>query len=268
MYEPPSSLMAFLPLTLEWNVCAVALFIVALTVGGYLWLGVVPLLMSFGWCLASAAKARIDPRFDNWQARLLVAVLAYLGPLVRSFERYRWRVRGLTGVEPIQFAETGQKPEVSWRERALRLSYWSEQGLEKENLLHELMEFLLPRKYLIAIDHGWSNWDVEISRGVWSKAEVKVGTENHSGLKRLLRVHCGVRLSQPARIVLLGHLLLGGIGAILGVSELIVAATIMGVSNLIVILYENFRLGRVMYHALEIAAQRIGLAPVHKNRKA
>ena len=268
LYEPPSSLMAFLPLTLEWNVMAVALFISALLVGGYVWLGTLPLLMSFGWCLASAARARIDPRFNGWCARLLVALLVYLGPLVRSFERYRWRIRGLTEVEPIHFAETGQEPEISWRERALRLSYWSEQGLEKENVLYGLMEFLLPRKYLIALDQGWSSWDLEVSRGLWSKAQVKLGAENHGGLKRLLRVHCGVRMSQPARLALLGYVILGGIGALLGIGELVIAATLVGLVNLEAIVYENFRLGRVMCHALEIVAQRIGLSPVYKNGKA
>jgi GT2 family glycosyltransferase len=267
VYETPSSLTAFLPLTLEWNVVAITLFCAALAVGGYLWLGVIPLLMSFGWCIASAARARIDSRFDNWRARLLVAVLAYCGPLVRSFERYRWRIRGLTDVDPIHYAEVGQEPELSWRERALRLAYWSEQGLEKENILSGLMEFLLPRKYLIALDQGWSGWDLEVSRGIWSKAQVKLGTENHGGLKRLLRVHCAMRMSQPARLALLGYTALSGIGLVLGIKELVIAAVFVGVVNLTTILYQNFRLGRVMYHALEIVAQQIGLSPVYKNGK-
>ena len=268
LYEPPSSLIAFLPMTLEWNVVAIALFLAAFVFGDVMWLGVIPLLISLGWCLASGARARIGPRFDNWKSRLLVTVLAYLGPLYRGIERYRWRVRGLTEVEPIQFDEVGQKPEISWKERALRVAYWSEQGLEKENMLHGLMEFLLPRKYLIAMDQGWSNWDLEISRGLWSIAQVRVGTENHGGLKRLLRVYCGVRLSQPARIALLGYLIIGGLGIVLGVGEMVVAAMIVGLINLGVILYQNFRLGRVMYHAIEIAAQRIGLTPVQANEKA
>ncbi len=268
LYEPPSSLMAFLPLTLEWNVVAIALFCAALAVGEYLWLGVIPLLMSFAWCIASAARARIDPRFKNWRARLLVAVLAYLGPLVRSFERYRWRIRGLTDVEPIHYAEVGQEPELFWQERSLRLSYWSEQGLEKENLLYGLMEFLLPRKYLVALDQGWSNWDLEVSRGIWSKAHVKFGTENHSGLKRLLRVHCALRMSQLARLILWGYVVLGGIGVVLGIKGLVIAVVLAGLITLVTILYQNFRLGRVLYHALEIVAQRIGLSPVYRNGKA
>ena len=268
LYEPPSSLISFLPMTLEWNIIALALFVAAFVLGGFMWLGVVPLLLSLGWCLGSGMRARVDGRFASWRARLLVAALAYLGPLVRGIERYKWRVRGLTDVEMIHFDEAGQEPDVSWRDRAVQLAYWSEQGLEKENILHGLMEFLLPRKYLIAIDQGWSDWDLEISRGLWSTAEVRVGTENHGGLKRLLRVRCGVRLSQLAQIVLLGYLLLGGLGVILGVEELVVAALVVGVINLSVILYQNFRLGRVMYHAVEIAAQRIGLTPVEVSGKA
>ncbi|MGH7963070.1 MAG: hypothetical protein ACRERD_14770, partial [Candidatus Binatia bacterium] len=41
----------------------------------------------------------------------------------------------------------------------------------------------------------------------------------------------------------------------------------VGVIHLVTILYQNFRLGRVMYHALEIVAQRIGLSPVYQNGK-
>ncbi|MBI3758021.1 MAG: glycosyltransferase [Deltaproteobacteria bacterium] len=268
VYESPSSLMAFLPLTLEWNVVAVTLFLAALIGGGYLWLGLIPLFMSLWWCVASAMKAKIDPRFDDWRSRLLVAVLVYTGPLVRSFERYRWRVRGLTDVETIQFAETGQEPELSWQERALRLAYWSEQGTEKENLLYGLMDFLLPRKYLITTDQGWNDWDLEISRGIWSKARVRIGTENHSGMKRLLRAYCAVRMSQPARLALIGYVVVGGLGALLGVSELFIAALLIGLINCGAIAYQNFRLGRVMYHALEIVSKRLGLSPVHKNGKA
>ncbi len=262
MYEPPSSLLAFLPMTLEWNLVAIALFISAFILGGTMWLGVIPLLISVGWCVASAVRARIDQRFGNMRSRLLVAALAYLGPFYRGIERYRWRIRGLTDVEPIQFDEAGQEPEISWRGRSLRVAYWSEQGLEKENVLHALMEFLLPRKYLIAIDQGWSNWDLEISRGLWSIAQVRVGTENHGEQKRLLRVNCGVHLSLPAKIVLLGYLILGCLGVLVGVGTVATAATIVGLINLVVILRQNFRLGRVMYHAIEIAAQRIRLTPV------
>src|SRR6185295_2634756 len=39
LYEPPSSLIAFLPMTLEWNIVAIVLLIAAFMVGGVMWLG-------------------------------------------------------------------------------------------------------------------------------------------------------------------------------------------------------------------------------------
>lgn len=103
LYEPPSSLISYLPLTLEWNVVAGILFVSALLSGRYPWVSGAMFLASCGWCVAGALQARIDARFRGLSARLLVALLIYLGPLVRSLERYRWRIRGLTQVEPIKF---------------------------------------------------------------------------------------------------------------------------------------------------------------------
>jgi len=130
------------------------------------------------------------------------------------------------------------------------------------------MDFLLPRKYLITTDQGWNDWDLEISRGIWSKAQLRIGAENHSGMKRLLRAHCAVRMSQPARLALMGYTIVGGLGALLGVKELFIAALLIGLINCGAIAYQNFRLGRVMYHALEIVSKRLGLSPVYKNGRA
>ena len=48
------------------------------------------------------------------------------------------------------------------------------------------MDFLLPRKYLIAVDQGWSRWDLEICQGPWAKAQIRVATENHGSEKASL----------------------------------------------------------------------------------
>lgn len=105
LYEPPSSLISYLPLTLEWNVAALILFVSALLSGDRPWLGAAMFLISFSWCVAGAIQARIDSRFVKRRARLLVALLIYLGPLVRSIERYKWRIKELNKAEPIKFDE-------------------------------------------------------------------------------------------------------------------------------------------------------------------
>ena len=55
------------------------------------------------------------------------------------------------------------------------------------------MQFLVPQKYFVVPDTGWSNWDLKIARGLCSRALVLVCTENHGGAKRLLRVRCAMR---------------------------------------------------------------------------
>jgi len=68
------------------------------------------------------------------------------------------------------------------------------------------MEFLIPRKYLIAVDPGWNRWDLEIYRGIWSKLRLTVAAENHGGSKRLSTcaasaAHARVRLALAGLLV-------------------------------------------------------------------
>ncbi len=248
LYEPPSSLLSYLPLTLEWNLVAALLFVYVLLSGGNLWLGVAPFLLSWGWCVASAFGARLDSRFQGLRARFLVAMLIYLGPLVRSWERYLWRIRGLAGVQPVEFDELMQKPDISWHERAIFLSYWTEAALEKESLLQEVMDFLMPRRYLITVDQGWSDWDLNIYQGFWSRALIKVCTENHSGNKRLLKVRCLLRMSGLAATAMCVCSLITIVLIILGIPEVAATTGILGAISAVIILYQNFRLGSTIYH--------------------
>jgi glycosyltransferase involved in cell wall biosynthesis len=266
LYEPPSSLFAYLPFTLEWNVVAIAMLSAALAAGKHVLLALVPFAVTLGSSAVSAMRARIDPRYDDWRGRSLVAALIYLGPLLRSWERYRWRIKGLTNVERIRFVEPRQQPRILWLAREFLLSYWSESGQEKEELLEGVIRFLLPRKYLIAHDLGWSGWDLEIHRGLWSKTKVRVAVENHGGAKRLFNVRCGVKTSRASKFVLGGWAGLIAVGAYLAVPELLAVACVLGALTAMTIGYQNFRLGRVMYHVLEIVAQQIGLGTMEARR--
>lgn len=263
LYEPPASLISYLPLTLEWNLVGAIFFVYMLLSGGNLWLAIAPFLLSWSWCVAGALQASIEPRFQGPRARLLVAMLIYLGPLVRSFERYVWRIRGVTKVEPIEFDELMHRPRITLHERALFLSYWTEAALEKESLLQELMDFLLPRKYFIAVDQGWSDWDLKIYQGLWSRALIQVCTENHGGSKRLLRARCMLRMSRLAIVALGTCSLLTIVFIILGNSEVAVATVMIGVLSAAAIMYQNFCLGRTIYHVLEIVAKKLDLLPAN-----
>ena len=265
LYQPPPSVLSCLPLTLEWNVFAVVLFTCAVLFGGLFALGTIPFLLTVGVCLTSAMRSRIAPKFRGLPATLLIASLIYLGPIVRTLERYRWRLRRLREVKPVDLNGPTQDPQIRWHERAFYLSYWNEKGQEKESLLHSIMDFLLPRKYLIAMDQGWSQWDLEICHGPWAKAQIKTATENHGGNKRVLRVRCALRMSRISVAFVCSYFVAIAIAAVLAMPEIAAATAFIAWVHASAIIYQKFRLGHVLYHVLESLAHKLEFVPVQKS---
>jgi len=263
LYEPPSSLLSYLPFTLEWAVVSIFLFLCAISSGRYIVPSVIPMAISFAAAAALASARKLDARYDDWRSRTLLGLLIYLGPLLRSYERYKWRLRGLGNIEPMRFAAPRQKPQ-GWLATEFRVAYWSDAGVEKESLIQGLMDFLLPRKYLIDVDRGWNDWDIEVHRGAFSRSEIAVAVENHGGNKRMLRVRCRQRLSGVALLTLGACALLVLAGVIFSVREMIVFALILGAVNFGLLLYKNYRLGQILHHVFEIVAQTIQLTPAGK----
>ena len=262
LYEPPSSLLSYLPFTLEWNAIGLLLVLATLVSPRALPIAALPLVVSLVWSIATALRARVDPRFGGLRSRALIAVLTYLGPLARGLQRYLWRLRGHGDVEPVEFEGRQQPARIDWLARTFTLGYWSEQGHEKEALLAGVMDFLIPRKYLIAVDPGWNRWDLEIYRGIWSKVRLAVAAENHGGSKRLLNVRCEVRLTRVSELALAGYLAAVGFGLLFHVPEITGVGAALGIVNLGVVVAENLRLGRILNDTLDIVAGRIALRPL------
>jgi glycosyltransferase involved in cell wall biosynthesis len=261
MYEPPSSLTALLPLTFEWSVAALVLALIGIVGGGWLWLLAVPLLATWVMCINGALKAPIDPRFTGLKARALVALLIYLGPLVRGWERLKWRVKTMQTHDHIRLAPVEQRARIVWPARAFVLSYWNESAGEKEVLLEGLMDFLLPHKYFVVADTGWSKWDLKIARGLWSRALVTICSENHGGGKRLLRVRCAMRSSSLARVLLRSYAALGAGSLILGEPAAALVFFAVGMANFGVIGWRLLTFGRIMHRIIEAVASQARLMP-------
>jgi glycosyltransferase involved in cell wall biosynthesis len=263
LYEPPSSLLNYLPLTLEWNLLAAVLLGYTIWLGGSAWMfGAVPFAFTLAWCVRTALKADIDPRFRGVRAFLLVALLVYLGPILRSLTRYYWRIHGLTEVGRVEYERSMEKPKVSWLDRSFSLRYWTESGIEKEVFLQEVMDFLVPRKFFVMQDQGWNDWDLMVFRGIWSIARIKVCSENHGGNKRLLRVGCSLRMSRLALGALAAYPLFAALAAVLGAPDVAYFGLAAGGVHAAAILSQNFRLGRIIYHVLDIVAKKLHLSPV------
>jgi cellulose synthase/poly-beta-1,6-N-acetylglucosamine synthase-like glycosyltransferase len=263
MYEPPSSLLSYLPFTLEWNLIGILLFVAGLASPSMLPIAAIPLGVSLAWAVGSAVNARVDPRFSNLRARALIAVLTYLGPLVRGIQRYLWRARGHADIEQIALPGRRAPTRIDWTRLAFVLRYWSDQGHEKEGLLGGLMEFLIPRKYLIAMDPGWNPWDLEIYRGIWTKARVTVATENYGGNRRALSTRVELRLTRVATLAMTGFFVSALCGFVFGVPEVAGVGLALGIVNLGVIVSETLRLGRIVNDALDIVATAIALKPMN-----
>ena len=261
MYEPPSSLTSLLPLTFEWSVAAIVLAVAGIVGEGWWLLLAVPLLATWAMCVNGALKAPIDPRFCGVKARALVALLIYLGPLLRGWERLKWRFKTMQTHEHIGLAPVDQKARIVWPERAFILSYWSEDAPEKEVLIGGLTDFLVPQKYFVVTDTGWSKWDLKISRGLWSRALVTVVAEDHGGMKRLLRVRVAMRASSLASGLLRFYAALAAGGLIVGVPAIASVFLALGLVNLGVIAFQLVAFGRLMHRVVEAVARQVRLQP-------
>jgi len=270
LYEPPSSLLRHLPTTLEWNLGGAGLVLLGLLsylIGSPLPTFVLAGLTLLGLSVAQAVYTGLQVDVEGvpvapWKARLLIAVLNYLGPFLRAIERNKLRAQGLSQVERIRFPRLRQKPDVDLARQSLTLSYWNETGIEKEACISAFVDFLRPRKYPIILDNGWEPWDVEIARGIWVRSEVKVLIQNHGGNKR--QVDVGVRLQPtPLSWIVLAVGALGLVLAIVAQQPIIgmeFGAAIAGFLGFLG--YQGYRLGRTIWHAVEITFQSLPLDPL------
>jgi glycosyltransferase involved in cell wall biosynthesis len=268
LYEPPSSLTSVLPLTFEWSIASLVLALAGIAGGGWMLLLAAPLLTTWAMCVNGALKAPIDPRFSGLKARALVALLIYLGPLLRGWERVKWRFKTMQTQEQMRLAPVEQRARISWPERTFVLRYWDENAAEKEVLIGGLMAFLLPQKYFVVADTGWSKWDLKIARGLWGRALVTVAAENHGGMKRLLNVRCAMRMSNLASVLLRGYLALAAASLILGAPLAAAAFLAIALANLGVIGWQLARFARLMHRIIETVARQAGLMPAEPAARA
>ncbi len=173
--------------------------------------------------------------------------------MLRGWERLKWRVKTIAdrGPHPPRAGRAARRhPLARARLRVVLLE--RNGGAKRRLLLDGLRDLLLPQKYFVVADTGWSKWDLKISRGLWSRALVTVCAENHGGEKRLLRVRAAMRLSSLARVLLRCY-------AALGAGSLILGAPI---AALVFFAIGGRQFGR---HRLAAGHLRAGDAPHHRD---
>ncbi len=123
----------------------------------------------------------------RWWSRLLIAAMHVAQPVERGSARYKTRF--LT----IEIPEALHDLRRAWERRAAALlqkseiQLWSEDAVDRETLLKELLALAARHRWFVRVDSGWETHDVRFYGDRWCKADLVTVTENHGGGRRLTR---------------------------------------------------------------------------------
>jgi O-antigen biosynthesis protein len=263
IYEPPMGLLKFLPQTLEWNALWAAVLIFSLMAGFTAAPAMAMLALGPIWALYYAWKAPLERCHDSFGARFMVAFLAYTGPMFRTITRYRYRLAGAwTGRDGVE-SRPRQRPVIQVRERALKLSYWSENGIPRDSLIDRLVRLFTRAMMPVRVDSGWNDYDLEIQPDSWTRVHIKTADEEHEGGKYKTIVQAQVRFSKLSKLLLALSAAAATLAAIvLGTPtiDLTLAGLLVVIASLA--LSEGIESGRIAYWAIEQSAAELGLIPL------
>ncbi len=266
LYQPAGGVLQHLPLTFEWTAASLPLafagIIAEVARGGWWWLLMLPLLLTVAMCVKGGLSAKIDPRFEGAKARGLIALLIYLGPLLRGWSRINGRLKALPAVLPAGGPQLEQRGIWTWRSRGFVLSYWSETGAEKETVLGALMRECADLGYPTVMDAGWEDWDVEVAGGPAGEARILAAVENHGADKRLLRVRAALRFSGLARVAVGGAAVAALVGFAFGWTMAAAALAILAVAAGGLAAWQLALFARRLHVMIEAAARQSALIAV------
>jgi glycosyltransferase involved in cell wall biosynthesis len=266
LYQPPCSVLQSLPLTFEWTAASLPLALAGIigesARGGLWWLLVLPLLLTGSMCVKGGLSAKIDPRFEGLKARALIALLIYLGPLLRGWSRIKWRLKALPPVVPTGGPPFEQRGCWTWRTPGFVLSYWNEIGAEKEAMLGALMRECAAERYPVTMDAGWEDWDLDIAGGPASGARILIASENHGADKRLLRVRAALLLSPAVCGVIGGTAAAALAGLIFGSMTVAAIFVLLTIATGAVAALQLALFARRLHGMIEVGARASRLVPV------
>jgi O-antigen biosynthesis protein len=200
VYHAPHSWLADLPLSLEWNILTGLLLLGGL-LSPLLWiLGGLSGMASVWAVVQQTMLTRVPVTHHRRLADLLVGVLHYIQPIARGWARFKrvWQQQARATRWPGFFQRFRWG---TWRRRVI-LSYWTEDGIEKDAILQSLIQQLREGGYPTLHDSGWKPWDLAIDEHLWSRIPIEVVVENHGGTKRLARFRVSWHLAPVAKAIL------------------------------------------------------------------
>ncbi len=204
LYQPGPSHWAMLPSTLEWFLATLGM-----AVAGFHWplLGTVAGAMFVCSLIVAALQARqasLAAKHAGMASRLLLTMLCYLQPLVRSLSRYRTRFLSIRSPLTIPGAECPNGTDRLTLTGHRSADYWTEEGRRRTDLLEAAITYLDEHRWGKTVDSGWKEWDVEIHCDSWTVLRVCTVEEDHGGHRRLIRVRYRLRTSGYTQLLAWG----------------------------------------------------------------
>ncbi|HZU38166.1 MAG TPA: hypothetical protein VFA18_19745, partial [Gemmataceae bacterium] len=258
VYQPGPAHWAMLPSTLEWHGLAIAF-----GMAGLLWppaWAVAGAMLVFSLMVAGvqAGQAVLPRHHGGLRSRLLIMLLCYVQPLVRSYSRYRTRLFAYSPPPTANENADSLGMPMALTGRHER-GYWSEAGHERTQLLQRFLAHLLEHRWGTTVDSGWSCWDMEIYAHPWTRLQLCTVEENHGGTRRLIRARYHLRWTPFARV---GGLLGLSACALSAVIHPLAAAAAGGllIAALVVVWWRGLKLASRAIATLDRIAQDVGLS--------
>jgi glycosyltransferase involved in cell wall biosynthesis len=260
IFDPGLSLLGVLPSTLEWTMLSAITLVASFVLGWSMLPAAAMLALGPVWALYYAWHAPLEKSHDSLKARLLIAYLAYTGPMVRTMTRYKTRAKGTTDNSAADSIR--QRPEISLGGRSIRLSYWNENSTTRDGLLERTAKLFARTGHAAVADPGWNDFDLEIRPNAWTRIELKTADEEHSGARIKTLVEARIRPTRITIVALAAGAICAGAVAILSLPEIALALGALTIAGGIFALAEMVEAGRIAYRAVEECATELNLTPL------
>lgn len=256
IYRPGPAHWAMLPSSFEWLLATVAIAAAGLHWPILAFAAATMFALSLLVALLQARQACLSPKFEGLPARLLLMWLCYTQPLVRSWSRYRTRFLAYRPpVADLGFEVPGDRLSVTGK---LTVTYWTEEGFERADLLGLVVAYLNEHRWGKTIDSGWQDWDLEIYCHPWTVVQVCTVQEVHGNGKYLIQARFRLRTSGYTRLLWLGASLSAMTAAVFQFWPAAIAVALFGVAGAGAWIRGVYRAGHAV-GAFDIASRQLGL---------
>ena len=260
IFDPGLTLAKVLPQTLEWTVLSAVTLVASIVLGVSIIPAAAMLALGPIWALYYAWHAPLDKFHESFTARILIAYLAYTGPMVRTMTRYKERAKALTGIAGADGVR--QRATINWLRRTVRLDYWNNESISRDRLMDKMLKLFERSGHGAIVDAGWNDYDLEVRPNPWTRIELKTADEEHEAGKVTNHVLARIKFTRISTIALAAGAISAAAAAIAGLPEIALGLAALTIAGAVCIAAEMVEAGRLAHRATEECATELNLAPL------